>query len=409
MQSSNCSKLSALFDHDENDCKQLDIHAFLSLKLLHEPHAYHKQGIKCIYQDLIRKGYTIREIIFHIVNEPEYLDDSKYEWHKSLKYDHLKHYIYCIKFGFRHGIANWRQSSKELMSNIEYYADRKEMLDEEIRDYLQKSPIMIKDDTITDGLHRSMCMIGRIIKGQGYIPFYYEGYCKARKSRRKIPNYGYRRKQNIYRLNMMLPSIEKNCFKLIDIGSNYGYFSLNLANIFPNSQVFSVEGSYGTGNPENKGFNVQIAMKKRFFLYNNFIYDHLFSDDLIREFNDKSIVFDYQLSLSVFHWIVYLTYGNNGTSSAIEEMMINHLKMSEVTFIELPCKSQQTSLSPFYENYGSLDDMFISLSKIIPLQFKKLGECEWYGKRELFCITLFNHKSTVFTPQQIDTLLNKSV
>jgi len=404
-QFANCSKESALLDH-ENDFKKLDMHAFLNLKLLHEPHAYHKEGTKCIYQDLIRNGCTIREMIFHIVNEPEYLNDSKYERLDSLKFDHMKHYIYCIKFGFRHGIGNWSEISSELMSHIEYYTEKKEMYDEEIREYLQQSPIKIKGETITDGLHRSMCMIGRIIKGQKYIPFFFKGHCNVRIHRKRIPNLGYRRKQNEYRLKKILPLIEKRCFKAIDIGSNYGYFSLNLANYFPNSQIFSIEGSYGTGNKESKGINQQIAIKSRMFLFNVFIYDTLLSNEQIREFNDKEIVFDYQISFSVFHWIVYLSCGNNGNSSEIEKMLLGHLKMAEVTFIELPCISQQTSLSPLYNLYETTEEMFFALSQRQPMQFEKLGVCEWYGTRELYRVILLNHKPTEFNPFNEEFILN---
>ncbi|HRR45960.1 MAG TPA: hypothetical protein P5196_00005, partial [Syntrophales bacterium] len=347
----------------------------MNLKLLHEPHEYHTEGTKCIYQDLIKIGCTIREIIFHIVNDPQYLDLNKYDESDQLKYDHMRHYIYCIRHGFRHNLKSWKDISADLLIDDKYYSSLKEMHNDEIANHLKEFPITIKGQTIVDGLHRSMCMIGRIIKGQRYIPFYFKGHCSVRFRRKRIPNLGYRRNQNKYRLKKILPHIEKDCFKAIDVGSNYGYFSLNLANTFPNAQIFSVEGSYGTGNKESKGINEQTIIKNRLFLYNIFIYDTLFKGELIREFNERGIVFDYQISFSIFHWIVYLSYGNDGNASDIEEMLLSHLKMAEVTFIELPCVSQQTSLSPFYKSYKSTDEMFSALSQKQALKFEKLGVC----------------------------------
>jgi len=386
---------------------ELKLDEFLNLKLLHEPHAYHKEGTMCIYQDLIKRGCTVREIIFNILKDPRYLDLRKYDVADQLKFDHMTHYIHCIRYGFRHGIEAWKETPANLLTDDKYYSGRREMHDDEIAKYLKESPITIKGQTIVDGMHRSMGMIGRIIKGQKYIPFYFTGHCNVRVHRKRIPNLGYRRKQNEYRLKKILPLIEKKCFKAIDIGSNYGYFSLNLANIFPNSQIFSVEGSYGTGNKENKGINEQTTIKNRHFLFNVFIYDTLLGGELISEFNDKGIVFDYQISFSVFHWIVYLRYGNNGAESEIERMLLDHLKMAEVTFIELPCVSQQTSLSPLYQRYESLEKMFFALSQKHPMQFEKLGICEWYGPRELYRVTLPNHKPTEFNYFDVDCIIKK--
>jgi len=142
------------------------------------------------------------------------------------------------------------------------------------------------------------------------------------------------------------------------------------------------------------------------FLFNVFIYDTLLSNEQIREFNDKEIVFDYQISFSVFHWIVYLSCGNNGNSSEIEKMLLGHLKMAEVTFIELPCISQQTSLSPLYNLYETTEEMFFALSQRQPMQFEKLGVCEWYGTRELYRVILLNHKPTEFNPFNEEFILN---
>merc|ERR1719331_2031686 len=43
------------------------------------------------------------------------------------------------------------------------------------------------------------------------------------------------------------PEAEKE-FIMTDIGSHTGYFSLNVAQMFPTSSVISIEGSVGVGN-----------------------------------------------------------------------------------------------------------------------------------------------------------------
>lgn len=384
----------------------LPIDTFLNLKFLHEPHAYHKEGTYCIYQDLIKNGCTIREIIFNILNDNRYLDSAKYNISDELKYDHMNHYLNCIKYGFRQNVSEWRQSNSKLLADPEYLGGKQEMDDKEIAASLYESPLNINGQTIIDGLHRSMCMIGRIISGQPYIPFYFRGKCDVYSRRQVIPNVGYRKEHNSYRLRKIQRGIEKKCFKAIDVGSNYGYFSLNLANIFPNAQIFSVEGSYGTGNKENMGIKKHYEIKNNLFLFNNFLYDTLLSDNLMQEFNNRHIVFDYQISFSVFHWIVYLKYGNNGTAQEIKRMLLSHFKMAKVTFIELPGVVQETSLSPLYDNYGSLEEMFSSFSKTLPMEFTKLGESKWYGNRDLYCIKLLNHQGIEFTLAHIDTILS---
>ena len=90
---------------------KLAIETFLRLKFHHEFHEYHKEGNKCIYQDLIKNKKNIREILFYIANDPEYLNANKYDKSEWLKYDHMKHFIYCILYGFRKNIMGWREKN----------------------------------------------------------------------------------------------------------------------------------------------------------------------------------------------------------------------------------------------------------------------------------------------------------
>ncbi len=385
----------------------LPLDLFLELRLVHEYHSFHREGTKCIYQDLIKNGCTIKQIIYTIVHDLAYLDSAKYNISDDLKYDHMNHFINCIRYGFRHQVGGWKETDTRHLIDPDYYKHKKAMSDAEIAEFLHQHPLKIKHgDTITDGIHRCMCMMGRIMKGQPYIPFHYAGDCLIRIRRKDIPNVGYRKEHNPHRLKAILPHITQNCFKAVDIGSNYGYFSLNLAYLFPNSQIFSMEGAFGTGNKERKGITTQNIIKKDLGLFNNHIFNVLLDDRLIAEFNRKKIVFDYQLSFSVFHWIVYLKHHNQGTAAEIEKMLINHLRMARVTFIELPAFSQETSLSPLYREYNSLEELFSSLSQTIPLQYNKLLESEWCGIRGLYSISLLQQRGTAFTPEDVRAVLS---
>ena len=390
----------------KNEFKKLTLNDFLNLQFIHEYHDYHSEGTKCIYQDLIKNHFTVKEILYAIQNDEEYLNGSKYDSTELLKNDHMNHYINCIKHGFRKNIHEWRKTESKHLVKEEYYESKNKMTNKEIVFYLKNNPIKIKNNIITDGIHRSMSMIGRLLNGEEYIPFSYIGDDVLPMKKNKIPNIGYRKEHNLYRLNLILPHINKNCFNAIDIGSNYGFFSLNIANDFQNSNVFSFEGEFGTGNKENKGLKIHKAVKSDLHIYNNFIYKALLTDKLITKFNNNKIIFDFQISLSVFHWVVFLKYANDGTSNNIKKMLINHLKMSETTFLELPSFSQNTSMSPLFSEYKSFTELFSDISKEIPLQFEKLGECEWYGIRELFCIKLTQNKSTKSTKSDIEKLLN---
>lgn len=386
--------------------EKLDLFDFLNLKFHHEYHDYHEEGTNCIYQDLIKNQLTIKEIIFAIQSDNEFLDNNKYNHKELLKNDHMNHYINCIKYGFRKEVEEWKIIESTQLVNVNYYKSKHKMNDYEVQKYLEMHPIKINNGTIIDGIHRSMCQIGRLLRGEPYIPFLYTGGPVIPSRRSRIPNIGYRKEHNLYRMNAIQPHINKKCFKALDIGSNYGYFSLNIANNYPNSQVFSIEGEFGTGNKENKGLKIHNAVKNDLKIFNNFIYHKLMTEDLILKFNEKNYIFDYQISFSVFHWIVYLKYKNNGAAQDIKNMLINHLIMSNTTFLELPSFTQDTSMSPLYANYDSFDHLFSSINKDIPLKFKKIGECDWYGKRELFCIDINHKQSNFFTHSDIDLILN---
>ena len=45
------------------------------------------------------------------------------------------------------------------------------MSDQEIKEFISNHPIEIESNAVIGGKHRVFAMIGRIMSGQGYIPF----------------------------------------------------------------------------------------------------------------------------------------------------------------------------------------------------------------------------------------------
>jgi len=398
---------------------KLTLETFLKLKFRHEFHEYHKEGNKCIYQDLIKKEKNIREILFCIGNDPEYLNTYKYDHSSLLKYDHMKHFIYCILYSFRKDIKEWRdKDSERKLANKQYYLSKELMSDNEIEMFLSKNKIKVdKNFFVYDGYHRCFCMIGRILRGEKYIPLFAENSLKFtinnssifRPKRRKIKNIGYRPKDNKSRIKQIIKNLGSSNFTLLDVGSNYGYFSLFISEKYPNSRVFSVEGSFGTGNEnvfntekkeigKTKGIRSHYKIKYKYHIFNNHIFCMLMTKDVIEVLLQHNIKFDYQLSLSVFHWIVYEKFRNEGLPDDIYGQLSAHLSLAKTTFLELPDIKQRTSLTPIYKQHSSVYELLLYMKKtyLPDMEIVTLAKYNWYGTRHLYKIT-------------IDKLINGSV
>jgi hypothetical protein len=403
---------------------KLGIQTFLQLKFRHEFHEYHKEGNKCIYQDLIKDEKNIREILFYIANDPEYLNANKYDQSTLLKYDHMRHFIYCILYGFRKDIKEWRdKGSGPKLVNKRYYLSKELMSDNEIEMFLLKNKIKVdKNFFVYDGYHRCFCMIGRILRGEKYIPlvtensirFVINNSFRSIPQRSKIKNIGYRPIDNKSRLRQINKNLGPSNFTLLDVGSNYGYFSLSISEKYPNSKVYSVEASFGTGNEnifskekndikKTKGIQSHYKIKNIYHIFNNHIFCMLMTKDVIKSLLEQNIRFDYQLSLSVFHWIVYEKYGNDGHPNEIYGMLYEHLSLANTTFLELPDIQQETSLKPIYKQHKSVYELLIHMKETYmpDMDIVTLARHNWYGTRYLYKITLDKIKSTKFSSNDL--------
>ena len=83
-------------------------------------------------------------------------------------------YFNCMVAEFRHGVQDHHDMGWENMTK-EYYESLPQMTDADIERDLMMRPIEFGNGYIRHGYHRACAMIGRLIRGKPYIPFYIEG------------------------------------------------------------------------------------------------------------------------------------------------------------------------------------------------------------------------------------------
>ncbi len=82
-------------------------------------------------------------------------------------------YYNCMIAGFRKDVANHHDLGWDKMTQ-EYYESLESMTDKEIEQYLQSTPVEFDNGFIKHSYHRAYAMIGRLVRGEKYIPFYME-------------------------------------------------------------------------------------------------------------------------------------------------------------------------------------------------------------------------------------------
>jgi len=82
-------------------------------------------------------------------------------------------YYNCMMAGFRHDVANHHDLGWSEMTE-EYYNTLIPMGDDTIQHYLETTPIEFNNGFIKHSMHRAYAMIGRLVRGEKYIPFYME-------------------------------------------------------------------------------------------------------------------------------------------------------------------------------------------------------------------------------------------
>ena len=80
-------------------------------------------------------------------------------------------YYNAMIAGFRHNVADHHERGWENMTK-EYYESLPKMTDRQIGIFLKENPVNFDERYIKHGYHRAVSMIGRLIRGESYIPFY---------------------------------------------------------------------------------------------------------------------------------------------------------------------------------------------------------------------------------------------
>lgn len=119
-------------------------------------------GISKQILNLNGKLKTVREIVeyWKTASTPE------------LKPDNWQYYN-CMIAGFRKNVANHHDLGWDKMTQ-EYYESLELMSDDEIESYLKSTPVDFDNGFIKHSYHRAYAMIGRLVRGEKYIPFYIE-------------------------------------------------------------------------------------------------------------------------------------------------------------------------------------------------------------------------------------------
>ena len=88
-------------------------------------------------------------------------------------------FIYCINYEFREGVHPYskaneyiREVNKPLLFSANYYKNLRALSTSEIEALVLKSPVEITNGAFTGGKHRAFAMIGRLVSGKGYVPFW---------------------------------------------------------------------------------------------------------------------------------------------------------------------------------------------------------------------------------------------
>ena len=188
---------------------------------------------------------TVRDICKFFSN-PKNMKDVE----SKLKPDNWQ-YFNCMVAGFRHDVDDHHVLGWDKLSE-EYYNSLKEMSDDEIIEFNKKNPVEFDNGFVKHSYHRACAMIGRIIKGKKYIPFYMK----------KTQIYDEVRKHdNIHRVTPLIENV----------------FGLNENRIPPNEFTICQSGILSLmGIRKNDDLDIIITSSARKRLFNN-------SESFIRE------------------------------------------------------------------------------------------------------------------------------
>jgi uncharacterized SAM-binding protein YcdF (DUF218 family) len=150
--------------------------------------------------------------------------------------------------------------------------------------------------------------------------------------------FGYHPVRNIPRWRMIEHELEMDIraddsllqepFYMMDYGSNYGYFSLQMAKKFQNGLQVSLEGEAWQEYKGAAGYHKK--KMEEMGVTNNVLCNTKTQPPAFKALRAGGQVYQYQLCLSIFHWF-YMP-----DRPTFEEALFNHLSNARTTFLELP-------------------------------------------------------------------------
>lgn len=88
------------------------------------------------------------------------------------------HFAAPLRYGFRHLVMPYAAANlyinairTPLLFGDEYYSNLPRMTTLEIEKFLARRPLEVRSGALSSGRHRAMTMLGRLVRGEDYIPF----------------------------------------------------------------------------------------------------------------------------------------------------------------------------------------------------------------------------------------------
>ena len=119
-------------------------------------------------KEMVTNNHTLNTIE-DVVNY--YSDVNNLEEQKSKLNPSNWQYFNCMTAGFKKDVGDHHELGWDNMTE-EYYSNLKDMSDDEIEKFLKENPVEFDNGFIRHSYHRACAMIGRLINGGKYIPFY---------------------------------------------------------------------------------------------------------------------------------------------------------------------------------------------------------------------------------------------
>lgn len=219
----------------------------------------------------------------------------------------------------------------------------------------------------------------------------------------------------------------ESCFSMVDLGSCYGFFSLQASVRYPHCAVVSVEGSVGIGNGttgmsgtedeiiQTRAVQTHVRWIEKLRLANAVIAPEVWDYERVCALAAlRRPICDVLLSLSVIHHVdnvsteLYEAEGLSHVEGSLA-LMARLLDLAPRHFIELP---DRPWMEHMYAAYGSAQAFLHAAAAANGRQWSFVGPlciCEWYGYRELWLLEEVGHPRIPIPVQGLKGLFGRTL